>query len=196
MPTHAACNISTTVANDVLGKNSIRGSTNFASGLRATTSREPPLNFVKNMFPHKRQRKQLDAQRFYQTGARNPSPECNGLEPKWLRRWSGRRWRVEEGVRDTQTEEHQERMTHRARSRPQHNKNHMDKTTHYQPCLLLALISGHHNASIFSLLPASPASMQRSLFRTFSPKDLHMLLPTCFGKHEVRTGFPENPSFS
>ena len=54
-------------------------------------------------------------------------------------------------------ETHQELMTHRAKSRSQHNKNHMDKPTHYQPCLPLALISGHHNANMFSLLPASKA---------------------------------------
>ena len=36
---------------------------------------------------------------------------------------------------DRQGETHQELMTHRAKSRSQHSKNHMDKTTHYQPCL-------------------------------------------------------------
>ena len=44
---------------------------------------------------------------------------------------------------------------------------------------------------MFSFLPASPASRQRSLFRTFTPKDLHTLLPIYLGNHEVRKGFPE-----
>ena len=90
-------------------------------------------------------------------------------------------------------------MTSRARSGSPHNKNHTDKNnslpTHCHPCLPLVLISDHHNASLFPLLPSSPASRQRSLFTTFSSKDLHhALLPTYLGKHEVRTGFPEDPS--
>ena len=39
------------------------------------------------------------------------------------------------------------------------------------------------------------SSPRQSLFRTFSPKDLHTLLPTYSGKHEVRTGFPETHPF-
>ena len=59
------------------------------------------------------------------------------------------------------------------------------KTTHHQPYLLRALISNHHNASLFPLLPTYPASRQRSLFRIFTPKDLHTLFRQARGSHRV-----------
>ena len=107
--------------------------------------------------------------------------------------------RVEENAKKRK-EKKRHRQTGRRAPAAQDQNHHttrritQTKTTHYQPCLLVVLISDHHNASLFPLLPTFPASRQTSLFRNFPPKDLHPLLPTNLGNHEVRTGFPENPS--
>ena len=87
-------------------------------------------------------------------------------------------------------------MTRRARSGSPHNKIHMDKTTNYQPCPPLTLISDHHNAIMFPLLPTSPGSRQRSSLQKLHTEGSSHAPPTFLGKHEVRTGFSKKPSFS
>ena len=83
-------------------------------------------------------------------------------------------------------------MTHRAGSGSQHNKNHMDKTTHYQPCLLVALISGHHNSRLqhVSLAPNhSSLAAEKPLQNLHTEESSHApptLLWQARGSHRVR----------
>ena len=93
---------------------------------------------------------------------------------------------------DRQTEAHHERMTHLARSRSQHNKNHLDKTTHYRTCLPQAFhLSSHHLIAKH----VSPCSRQRSPSEPSHQDGLHALLPTSSSKHKVRRGYRKTYPF-